>query len=106
LTKYDVGALTTVTDTAATKAANTVLTSFETARASLQQKYPAMNIIDIKPGTKSEIVAKVVYKGALLELHLDGSGKVISKETVNDEQDWGAFRAHPQLTSPLTEAAD
>ena len=85
------GALTTVTDTAATKAANTVLTSFETARASLQQKYPAMNIIDIKPGTKSEIVAKVVYKGALLELHLDGSGKVISKETVNDEQDWGAF---------------
>jgi hypothetical protein len=91
LTKYDVGALATVADAATTQAADTTLANIETARASLQQKYPDMNIIDIKPGTKSETVAKVVYKGALVELHLDGSGKVISKETVNDEHNWEAF---------------
>ena len=91
LTKYEVGSLVAVTDNVTASAANTVLTNMETARVALRQKYPEINIIDIKPGTKSETVAKVVYKGALLELHLDGSGQVISQETVNDEQDWEAF---------------
>lgn len=91
LTKYDVGGITTATDSAMTKSANEILTGIETARASLGKRYPDMNIIDIKPGTKGETVAKVVYRGALMELHVDGSGQVTSKETVNDEQSWEAF---------------
>ena len=88
LTQYKVGSLMSVTDTETESAANTVLTNMDTARVALRQKYPEMNIVDIKAGTQDEMVAKVVYDGALLELHLDGPGRVISQETVSDEQDW------------------
>ena len=88
LTQYKVGSLMSVTDTETESAANTVLTNMDTARVALRQKYPEINIVDIKAGTQDEMGAKVVYDGALLELHLDGPGRVISQETVSDEQDW------------------
>lgn len=58
----------------------------------LMVQYPGAEIINVKPKTEFYL-AKLIYKNALYEIHIDASGKVLSEEIENDEFDWSNWDA-------------
>ncbi len=83
----DLGSATAASQQASQVNAADTLNQLEQA---VKQAYPGAEVIKVSP-KRDFYVAKLIYKGKLYEVHVDKSGKVLSKEVENDEVDWNLW---------------